>query len=98
MFQTTNQSYCPIKIAIDSWNIVESLLFGFQIEDEVIEVLNFICLTAKNYIYTEKIFHNNNICFYAFLSILKSKLEKTCLILDSKGEKFRKYDFVLELL
>ena len=88
----------PIKIDIYSWDITESILFGFQIEEEIVEVLHYICLLAKNYIYTEKIHNNNNICFYTFLLILKNKLEKYCSNMEDNEKKFEKFPFVLENL
>ena len=63
-----------IKINLQEWDLRECLLFGFQINADDFEVLNYIYLLAKHYLYVQKIHNNNNIFCLSFLAKLKNNL------------------------
>ena len=49
-------------------------MLGYPSYEPVYVVLNYCILQAKHYIYTRKLYHDNNIDLYDFLVILKNKL------------------------
>ncbi len=63
-----------IVIAPDYATLAESILFGFQSEGEIFNVINYCILLAKYYIYCQKIHNNNKIDFYQYLAHLRCKL------------------------
>ncbi len=74
LFKWWNQtSETSIK---DELEIEECILFGFPSEIDIINVLNFIALHAKYYIYIQRLYNNNKIDFFEFLIVLKYKLRQ----------------------
>jgi hypothetical protein len=89
-----------VKIPLDYLDLGESILFGFQIDEEVFSVLNYCILIAKFYVYKQKLFQDNNIDFYEYLCELKCKLqiEKCICKKNGKEEYFKKFIFIHENL
>ncbi len=88
------------RIAYNYEDIEESILFGFQPKGNTFEVLNFCILQAKYYIYIQRMFKDNKVDLYDFLSILKYKLriEKHTLAESEKCNEFIKYEFIYNSL
>ena len=89
-----------IKIAHDCESLEECVLFGFQIEGDIFNVMNYCILIAKNYIHCQKIHNDNNIDFFHFLVILKSKLtnERNICNCNNNNNNFEKFMFLYEQL
>ncbi len=47
------------------------ILFGFQMNGEVFDILNYCILNGKFYIHKQKLFHENALDFYDYLWELK---------------------------
>ena len=88
------------RIAYNYEDIEESILFGFQPKGNTFEVLNFCILQAKYYIYIQRMFKDNKVDLYDFLSILKYKLriEKHTLTESEKCNDFIKYEYIYNSL
>ena len=89
-----------IQIQYDCESLEESILFGFQAEGDILNVLNFCILLAKYYIYKQRIHNNNSIDFYQYLVQLKYKLklEQTICTYNNNQNVFEKYIFIYEQL
>ena len=76
----------------------ECILFGFHGEDDLTQVLNYIILTAKEYIYIQRLTNENRIDFLTYLPILKKKLYIEELICKKNNtiHKFKKFHFIYE--
>ena len=76
--------------------IEEIIIFGMPDPSDVIKVLNYCILTAKFYIYKQRLFNNNEIDFYTYLIELKQKLntEQTICEKQYRPDKFEKYLFI----
>ena len=85
-----------VKIQPDLDNILKIIFFGLHIQHDSISVLNHCLIIAKFYIQRQRLFHDNNIDFHAFLVELKSKLaiEENICKKELKPEKFEKYNFI----
>ena len=72
------------------------IIFGIPDPRDVIKALNYCILTAKFYIYKQRLFNNNEIDFYAYLIVLKQKLniEQTICVKEYRPDKFEKYLFI----
>ena len=82
------------KISIqDESEIIECILFGFPVESDIFNVLNFIVLYAKYYIYRQRLYNDNKIDFFEFLIILKHKLKqkKYCLSQNNNEAAFEPF-------
>ncbi len=77
----------------------ECILFGFQIEGDIFNVLNYCILIAKFHIYYQWIHNNNAISLFQYLIELKNKLkiENYICASNSKG-KFETFMFLYEQL
>ncbi len=63
-----------IQIPLHPENLEECILFGFQIEGDIFNVLNYCTLKAKFNIYCPRIYNNNTINRFQYLIELKIKL------------------------
>ena len=75
------------------------ILFGYSSDENVFCAMNFCLLYAKYYIHTQRLFHNNEVCFRDYLRELKFKLqieENICSRSDpTLFDKFRTlYEFI----
>ena len=88
-----------IKIPLNYRDLEESILFGFQMDDELFEVLDYCILLAKYFIYKHRI-HNDNIDFYNYLFELKFKLQVNSTVYKNKNmsKQFKKYLFIFDAL
>ena len=91
-----------IQIQGDCESLEESILFGFQVEGDIFNVLNFCILLAKYYIYKQRIHNDNLIDFYQYLVQLKYKLKLEQTICthnnNNNQNEFEKYIFIYEQL
>ena len=89
-----------IKIPFNFEHLEECILFGFPIEGDVFEVLNYCILVAKFYIYRQRLFNNNDIDLFSFLVELKYKVKIEYSICKHNNtlDKFEKYLFLHEQL
>jgi hypothetical protein len=78
----------------------ENILFGFNVTEEVYNVLNLIILIAKSYIYRNRLHNDNKIYLCVFLKELRFKLliESLCNNKDSERTKLEIINSVLEAL
>ena len=81
-------------------NIVECILFGYPGHADIVNVLNFVTLQAKYYIYIQRLCQDNCIDLYNFLTILKHKLKMKKYSLDNNnhGKAFEPFLFVYNAL
>ena len=93
-------SLCDIKIDTICEQIEEIIIFGMPSSNPTILVLNLCLIIAKFHIYKQRLFHDNCISFYMFLSELKNKLfiEESICIRESSPAKFKKYQFIYDNL
>ena len=89
-----------VKIPLDYVDLEESIIFGFQLDDDPFLVLNYCALIAKYYIYRQKLFHDNNVDFYEYLCELKFKLQIELSICKKNDtvDNFNKFLFIHEYL
>ena len=89
-----------LKISPNCEHLEESILFGFQIEGGIFDVLNYCILVAKFYIYKQRLFTENNIDLYTFLVQLKYRLRILYNICKHSNtlDKFEKYQSLYEQL
>jgi len=89
-----------VKIPLDYVDLEESIIFGFQLDDDPFLVLNYCALIAKYYIYRQKLFHDNNVDFYEYLCELKFKLQIELNICKKNNtvDNFNKFLFIHEYL
>ena len=89
-----------IKISFNYENLEECILFGFPIEGDVFEVLNYCILVAKFYIYRQRLFNDNDIDLFSCLVELKYniKIEYGICKNNNTLDKFEKYLFLYEQL
>jgi hypothetical protein len=73
------------------YNAEECILFGFKGGDDLITILNYSILIAKQYIYHQRLSKNNNIEFLTYLQILKKKLHIENIICE-KQDRIDKFD------
>ncbi len=78
----------------------ESILFGFQMNVEVFDILNYCILNEKCYIHKQKLFHENALDFYNYLWELKYKLQIERMICNgtNNDEQFSKFLFIYNAL
>ena len=80
-------------------DFAESILFGYQPEGEVFDVLNYCVILGKYYIYCQRIHNDNHIDFYQYLVHLKHKLKIEKSICSTNGSNsFDKFKFIYEQL
>ncbi len=88
-----------IQIVLHSENLEECILFGFQIEGDIFNVLNYCIILAKFHIYCQRIHNNNAINLFQYLIELKNKLKMEHYICTSNSiGKFEKFLFLYEQL
>ena len=89
-----------LRISPNCEHLEESILFGFQIEGGIFDVLNYCILVAKFYIYKQRLFTENNIDLYTFLVQLKYRLRILYNICKHSNtlDKFEKYQSLYEQL
>ncbi len=87
---------CDTKITLHYEFLKESILFGFQMNGEVFEILNYCILNGKFYVDKQKLFHENALHFYDYLWELKYKLQIERMICNgtSNDEQFSKFLFI----
>ncbi len=88
------------KITLQYEFLEESILFGFQMNGEVSDILNYCTLNGKFYIHKQKLFHENVLDFYNYLWELKYKLQIERMICNgtSNNEQFNKFLFIYNAL
>ena len=84
-----------LKIESSRDDIKENILLGFMSNNVDHQGLNYVCLYAKSYIYFNKQYGKNNICFLNFLTTLSQALSREIRILERKGNK-KEFKEVLE--
>ena len=91
-----------IIIPLDSEVLEETILFGFQIKDDILSVFNYCALYGKYYIYRQRLFYENKIDFYQYLIELKHKLKIEKMICHDYNTttctSFDKFVFLYEQL
>ena len=90
----------PIHPEISEINFThENILFGFEGHSNHIQVLNYIILLAKHFIYINRLKNNHDLNMITFLSILKYKLriEKN-ISLRNKNTLFDKFSRVFDAI
>ncbi len=58
---------CNTNLTLHYESLEESILFGFQANGEVFDILNYCILNGKFYIPKQKLFHENALDFYDYL-------------------------------
>ncbi len=88
------------KITLHYEFLEESILFGFQMNGEVFDFLNYCTLNGKFYIHKRKLFHENALDFYDYLWELKYKLQIERMICNgtNNDEQFSKFLFIYNAL
>ncbi len=71
LFFSGGIEYAIQKITLHYEFLEESILFGFQMNGEVFDILNYCILNGKFYIHKQKLFHENALDFYDYLWELK---------------------------
>ncbi len=76
----------------------ECTLFGYQGEEDIIQILNYCVLLAEYFICTNKLNGNNTLDLYSYLVLLKRKIyiEKTICTQQNKPLLFEKWLFLYE--
>ncbi len=74
-FFTWWNNLADIQIPLPSESLEECILFGFQIEGDIFNVLNYCILLAKFHMYCQRIHNNNAINLFLYLIQLKNKLK-----------------------
>ncbi len=84
------------KITLHYEFLEESILFGFEMNREVFDILNYCILNGKFYIHKQKLFHD----FYDYLWELKYKLQIERIIYNgtSNDEQFSQFLFIYNAL
>ena len=89
--------HSDVKIDVNSWDFQESLLFGFNIEEEEIFTLNNTKIQAKKYI--QQYFNDNKISFTSFLLKLKNIMHlKKEISRNNANNKFKKLEWIWECI
>ncbi len=88
------------KITLHYEFLEESILFGFKINGEVFDILNYCILNGQFYIHKQKLFHENGLDFYDYLWKRKYKLQIERMICNvtSNDEQFSKFIFIYNAL
>ncbi len=78
----------------------ESILFGFQMNGEIFDILNYCILNGKFYIHKQKLFHENTLDFYDYLWQLKYKLQIERMICNgtNNDEQFSNIFYLFTML
>ena len=78
----------------------ESLLFGYNGNDDISEVFNYCVLLCKYYIYKQRLYNDNKLDLYEYLKQLKHKLQimKIGYSYEGKISRFEKWLFIYENL
>ncbi len=89
-----------IEITLQYEFLEESIIFGFQMNGEVFDILNYCILNGKIYIHKQKLFHENALDFYDYLWELKYKLQIERMICNGTNhdEQFNKFLFIYNAL
>ncbi len=88
------------KITLHYEFLEESILFGFQMNGEVFDILNYYILNGKFYIHKQKLFHEHALDFHEYLWELKYKLQIERMICNgtNNDEQFSKFLFIYNAL
>ncbi len=88
------------KIILHYEFLEESILFGFEMNREVFDILNYCILNGKFYIHKQKLFDENTLDFYDYLWELKYKLQIERMICNgtNNDEQFSKFLFIYNAL
>ncbi len=86
------------KIILHYEFIEDSILFGFQTNGEVFDILNYCILNEKLYIHKQNQFHENTLDFHDYLWELKYKLQIERMICNGNDEQFGKFLFIYNAL
>ncbi len=84
------------KITIHHEFLEESIFFGFQMNGEVFDILNYCKLNVKFYIHKQKLFHENALDCYDYLWELKYKqqIERKICNGTNNDKQFSKLLFI----
>ncbi len=89
------------KITLHNEFLEDSIPFGFQMNGEVFNILNYCILNGKFYIHKQSFFfHENALDFYDYLWELKYKLQIEGMICNgtNNDEQFSKFLFIYNAL
>ncbi len=77
-------------------NLEECILFGFSGNDNLTQVLNYCMIYTKYYIYVQRLFDNNHLELYAYLTLLKYNLNIGHQIYknSNRADKFERFLFL----
>ncbi len=84
------------KITLHYEFLEENILFVFQMNGEVFDILNYCILNGKFYIHKQNHFHENALDFYDYLWELKYKLQIERMVCNgaNNDEQFSKFLFI----
>ncbi len=72
-------------------------MFGFSGNDNLTQVLNYCMVYMKYYIYIQRLFDNNNLELYAYLTLIKYNLNIECQICknSNRADRVERVFFIL---
>ncbi len=80
-------------------NLEECVLFGFSGNDYLTQVLNYCMIYTKYYIYIQRLFDNNNLELYAYITLLKYNLKIAKTIIEQISFKgFYSYMIIYDMV
>ncbi len=85
-----------LVIELKQFSVEQMYYLWFSVDSDVIEVLNYCVLCAKYYIYMQRLYNNNKLDLFAYMSQLKYALKIESKICKSKNneKKIAKYNFI----
>ncbi len=101
IYYIRQEQFCKIKFLIrKANNLEECVLFGFSGNDNLTQVLNYCMIYTKYYIYIQRLFDNNNLELYTYLSLLKYNLNIEYEICknNNRADKFERFLFIHDKL
>ena len=69
------------------------ILFGYPMDGDLYQVINYFILQAKVYIHKQRLFKNNELSMSEFKRILKYSLEIERICCQGKSGNFDKFEF-----
>ncbi len=77
-------------------NLEECVVFGFSGNNNLTQLLNYCIIYSKCYIYIQRLFDNNNLELYAYLTFLKYNLNMEYQICknNNRADKFERFLFI----
>ncbi len=100
-FGSVGEYQCHKKTTPKNSSVLNKcIIFGFPGDSDVIEVINYCVLYAKYYIYIQRLYNNNKLDLFGYMTQLKFAMEIESKICKSQNneKKFAKYNFIYENL